>query len=151
VRYFLDTEFNGSGGALISLALAPESGDQEFYAILKCPDPIVPWVERHVIPYLDMVPVGLGHPPLERLHAAQALSSYLAGDTAPEIVADWPEDIAQFCMLLLTTSGDMVELAPTTFTLLRLPGFSTAANSKIPHNALYDARALRHHVLQTER
>ena len=91
-------------------------------------------------------PIGLGHPPLERLDAAQALSAYLAGDTSPEIVADWPEDIAQFCMLLLTTSGDMVELAPTTFTLLRLPGFSTAANSKVPHNALHDARALRDHV-----
>jgi hypothetical protein len=147
VRYFLDTEYNGFGGALISLALVPEYGDDEFYAIVKCPDPIIPWVERNVLPYLDTVPVGLTHPPLERLDAAQALSNYLAGDTSPEIVADWPEDIAQFCMLLLTTSGDMVQLAPTTFTLLRLPGFSTAANSKVPHNALHDARALRDHVL----
>ena len=53
MRYFLDTEYNGFGGALISLALVPEYGDDEFYAILKCPDPIVAWVERHVIPYLD--------------------------------------------------------------------------------------------------
>ena len=147
MRYFLDTEYNGFGGALISLALVPEHGDDEFYAIVKCADAIVPWVERNVMPYLDIVPIGLGHRPLERLDAAEALSAYLAGDAAPEILADWPEDIAQFCMLLLTTSGDMVHLAPTTFSLLRLPGFSTAANSKVPHNALHDARALRDHVL----
>jgi hypothetical protein len=33
------------------------------------------------------------------------------------------------------------------FTLMRLPGFSTAANSAVPHNALHDARSLRDHVL----
>ena len=150
VRYFLDTEYNGFGGALISLALVPEHGDDEFYAILKCPDPILPWVERHVMPYLGTVPVGLTHPALDRLDAAEALSAYLVGDIAPEIVADWPEDIAHFCMLVLTKSGDMVHLAPTIFSLLRLPGFSTAANSKVPHNALHDARALRDHVLATD-
>jgi hypothetical protein len=31
-----------------------------------------------------------------------------------------------------------------------LPGFSTAANSKVPHNALHDARALRDHLLSLE-
>jgi hypothetical protein len=28
-----------------------------------------------------------------------------------------------------------------------LHGFSTAANSAVPHNALHDARALRHHIM----
>ncbi len=151
MRYFLDTEYNGFGGALISLALVPEHGDDEFYVVLKCADPILPWVERNVMPYLGKVPLALTHPPLDRLDAAFALSAYLAGDSAPEILADWPEDIAHFCMLVLTTSGDMVELAPTRFTLLRLPGFSTAANSRVPHNALHDARALRDHVLGWKR
>jgi hypothetical protein len=27
-----------------------------------------------------------------------------------------------------------------------LPGFSTAANSVVPHNALHDARSLRDHL-----
>src|SRR3546814_17164199 len=38
MRYFLDTEFNGFGGELIRLALVPEHGDQEFYALLELPD-----------------------------------------------------------------------------------------------------------------
>jgi len=51
VRYFLDTEYNGFGGALLSLALVPEDGSEEFYVTLQCDVPIDPWVERHVMPY----------------------------------------------------------------------------------------------------
>jgi hypothetical protein len=57
VRYFLDTEFNGFGGALLSLALVPEDGE-EFYATLACKEGLVPWVEQNVLPFLDHVPVG---------------------------------------------------------------------------------------------
>jgi len=100
VRYFLDTEFNGFGGALLSLALVPEDGE-EFYAVLECDDPIHPWVAQNVVPYLGNVPVGLVAPRLSRDSAANALAAYLAHDPAPEIVADWPDDIAYFNQLLL--------------------------------------------------
>ena len=75
-----------------------------------------------------------------------ALSDYLATDPEPEFLADWPEDIAQFCNLLMTGPGMMIPIPPLRFQLLRLPNFSTAANSAVPHNALHDARALREHV-----
>ena len=146
MRYFLDTEFNGFGGALISLALVPEDG-QEFYVTLKCPDPLVPWVERNVVPFLDHVPVGLVSPRVSRREAAGAVSAYLVGDPEPELVADWPEDLTLFCSLLMTAPGEMVPVPPLTFRLVPLPGFSTAANSAVPHNALHDARALRDHFL----
>ena len=41
----------------------------------------------------------------------------------------------------------MVAIPALTFRLVPLPGFSTAANSAVPHNALHDARALRDHLL----
>lgn len=145
MRYFLDTEFNGFGGALLSLALVPDDRGEEFYVTLECADPLHGWVERNVLPYLDTVPVGLQAPRLPRAVAAQALSRYLVGDPDVEIVADWPEDIAQFCMLLMPGPGDMVPIRATSFRLVPLPGFSTAANSAVPHNALHDARALRAH------
>jgi len=44
----------------------------------------------------------------------------------------------------------MVDLRRLTFRLVPMSGFSTAANSKVPHNALHDARALRDHVLAME-
>jgi hypothetical protein len=149
VRYYLDTEFNGFGGALLSLALVPEDGG-EFYVTLECADPIVRWVEQNVMPYLDMVPVGLQSPRLNRRQATDSLGQYLVVDPEPEIVADWPDDIAYFCSLLLTGPGDMVRIPPLHFRLLPLAGFSTAANSAVPHNALHDARALREHVRMLE-
>jgi hypothetical protein len=150
VRYFLDTEFNGFGGALLSLALVPEEGADELYLTLQSSEPAFPWVERHVVPYLDSVPAGLLSPRLERAAAADALSQYLGFDPAPEIIADWPEDFAQFCNLLMTGPGQMVPIPALTFRLIPLQGFSTAANSQVPHNALHDARALREHIVGLE-
>jgi hypothetical protein len=49
-------------------------------------------------------------------------------------------------MLLVTGPGRMLTVPPLTLKLLPLPGWSTAANSKVPHNALHDARAFRDHV-----
>lgn len=150
MRYFLDTEFNGFGGALISLALVPEHGDQEFYAVLPLEEPVHPWVERNVIPYLGSVPPGLSAAPIPRLAAAAGVSDYLARDMNRTIFADWPEDIAYFCNLLITGPGDMVAIGSLSFDFVASPGFSTANNSRVPHNALHDARALRDFVLEWE-
>lgn len=103
------------------------------------------WVAQHVVPYLDHVPQQLACPRLDRGEAADALEHYLRHDDGALIVADWPEDVAQFCNLMVTGPGDMIDLRHLTFRLLPLSNFSTAANSKVPHNALHDARALRDH------
>jgi hypothetical protein len=146
MRYFLDTEYNGWGGALLSLALVPEDGE-ELYLTLDWDGALEPWVERNVVPYLDTVPDNLISPRMSRDDAARTIAHYLAGDPDPLIVADWPEDIAQFNALLVTGPGVMTEVPPLSFRFLPLSGFSTAANSAVPHNALHDARALRDHVL----
>ena len=131
---------------MLSLALVPDEGE-ELYVTLDWDYVLEQWVERHVVPYLDMVPENLVSPRLSRADAARAVAHYLAGDSEPLIVADWPEDIALFNSLLLTGPGTMVEVPSLTFRFVELSGFSTAANSKVPHNALHDARALRDHVL----
>jgi hypothetical protein len=149
MRYFLDTEYNGWGGALLSLALVPDDGE-ELYLTLDCSTPLEDWVERHVLPYLDTVPDSLVSPRMSRADAAGVISHYFAGDPSPLIVADWPEDIAYFNALLVTGPGMMAEVPGLTFQYMPLAGFSTAANSKVPHNALHDARSLRDHVLGLE-
>lgn len=149
MRYFLDTEYNGWGGALLSLALVPEDGE-EFYLTLDWTGPLEEWVEHNVVPYLDMVPQSLVSPRLGKEDAARAIAHYLAGDPDPLIVADWPEDIALFNALLVTGPGVMAEVPRLRFQLMTLAGFSTAANSKVPHNALHDARSLRDHILELE-
>lgn len=158
VRYFLDTEYNGWGGELLSLALVPEDGGEEFYVTLDWRGSVQPWVQENVVPYLDMVPDTMISPRLSGEDAARELSHWLMReheaqlDHSPEIeiLADWPEDISHICSLVMIGPGISVDLPPITFRLLRIPGFSTAANSKVPHNALHDARALRDHFLAME-
>jgi hypothetical protein len=149
LRYFLDTEYNGIGGALLSLALVPDQGE-ELYLTFATDEPIADWVQQHVVPYLDMVPEGLSCPRLSRRDGAHALERYLRHDEEPLIFADWPEDIAQFCNLMVTGPGDMIDTRHVTFRLQPMSNFSTAANSKVPHNALHDARALREHIRSME-
>jgi len=149
MRYFVDTEYNGWGGALLSLALVPEDGE-ELYLTLDWDGPLEEWVERNVIPYLDMVPEQLVSPRMSRADAARTIAHYLAGDPDPLIVADWPEDLALLNALLVTGPGVMAEIPRLSFRFEALACFSTAANSKVPHNALHDARALRDHLLGLE-
>src|SRR3954470_20793848 len=104
MRYFLDCEYNGFGGALLSLALVPEDGD-ELYLNFDCAGPIHPWVERNVLPYIGHVPDALRLPPMGREPAAHAIAMYLDQDDKPEILADWPSDIELFCGLLSFAPG----------------------------------------------
>jgi hypothetical protein len=87
---------------------------------------------------------------LDPTAAAHDLAAYLRTDPDPEIVCDWPEDIALLCRLLQTGDGEIVDVTSLRFHFLRTPGFSTSRNSKVPHNALHDARALRDFVLANE-
>lgn len=139
MRYYLDAEFNGFGGPLIALALAPEDRNTPFYAALACPDP-TPWVAANVLPVLNIEPV-------ERETLGRAMAAYLSADPNPVVIADWPEDIAHAAMALISRPGYRHPIARITFELCDAPGFDAAAASAVPHNALEDAIALREFML----
>lgn len=117
--------------------------------MLPLTDAVHPWVARHVVPFLHTVPPHLDDT-MTHGEAGRAVAAYLEGDRKPEIVADWPEDIALFCRLLMPSPADVEMTASIVFHYYRTPGFKTAAASKVPHNALHDARALRDFVLAEE-
>lgn len=129
MRLFIDGEWNGYRGELISMALVAEDG-REFYAVLGCANP-EPWVAENVMPKLAGT--------RESIDSAQVrLSLFLAQFDAAHIVADWPEDIERFCRLLITGPGTRIDTPPLTMEIVRVD-----APSKNPHNALADARGLR--------
>lgn len=129
---FLDTEFNEDGGELISLALA--GFGFEWYEVLPCAAPR-PWVAKHVMPVLNRKPITM--PQFQA-----SLQGALCALGPAHIVADWPEDIAYFCRALITGPGQRIETPRLSFQIVRdLP--DTACTSRVPHNALEDARALR--------
>jgi hypothetical protein len=144
LRYFLDAEFNGFGGPLISLALAPENQEAaHFYEALPCAEP-TPWVIENVLPALKTRPIS-------RPEMIAKLASYLRDDEEPVIVGDWPEDIAHLALLMVTGPGWRLPSTTLRFELLDLPLFDSQAMSETPHNAYDDARALRAYVMDQER
>lgn len=141
MRAYLDTEFNGMGGELISLALVPEHDTLDnFYAALPCHSP-VPWVAEHVIPKLKVNTVGL-HVFKSLLHAYILL--VLKSDEAHvDIYADWPDDFKYFCDLLITGPGEMMALPHG----ISFHFVDVKSEPNDPHNALSDAIALRGAVI----
>ena len=133
MRFFIDTEFNGYLGDLISMALVSEKGS-EWYECISCLNP-VPWVNKHVIPVLNQQPLA------DKSTMANSLFLFLRAYNHVHIVADWPEDISYFCELIVTGPGTRINTPDLSFEIIRdLP--DTADTSRIPHNALEDARAL---------
>ena len=145
MRYFLDAEFNGFGGELISLALVPEDASlPPFYEAVECVEPTA-WVAQNVLPVLKTTP-------LSRTEAADRFAEYLIDDEDPLLVADWPEDIAHAARLLITGPGQMKPVRSLRFQLVDpvIVGAGDSAN-ETPHNAYSDAVALRAAVLDYER
>ena len=57
MNFYLDCEFNGFRGKLISMALVGADG-YEWYQVLPCVNSSK-WVKEHVIPVLDKKPVSI--------------------------------------------------------------------------------------------
>lgn len=139
MRYYIDTEFNGSGGQLLSIALVREDG-LAFYEALHAHELIVPWVKEHVLPVIDREPI-------DRASVTKKLQKFLRKDAGPHsFIADWPEDLVHFCNLLMRDHGKRNDPLRFRCLLLALPGFDTASASVRPHNALADAESLMAHV-----
>lgn len=141
MRLFLDTEFNGFNGKLISMALVPEDDNvRTFYKELEMKDQLDPWVKENVVPHLVLIPCTQ--------HAfQQALAQYLweIGDCT--IIADWPDDIRYFCESLITGPGAMISFMHNLKFELDL---GIDYESLVPHCALHDAKAIKEFYLKRE-
>jgi len=133
MRLFLDTEFNGFRGELISLALVPENDFPVWYEVKERENgSLDTWVLMHVMPVLKKGP-------LRPLLFKQSFQRYISQFEKPTIVCDWYSDAVHFCDCL---NG------PTHATSLSLEFTIEVIStnniiSEIPHNALADAQALK--------
>jgi hypothetical protein len=162
MRYYVDTEFNGNEGQLISVALVREDG-AEFYAVLDTYQMPVPWVNEHVYstlfaheckftphPHDRVIPAsGAAARPVSREECKRSLAKFLEHDKGVvTFVADWPEDLTHTLNLLLRDHGKRNSPVSFRCLILDLPGFNTADVSIVAHNALEDARVLHAFVEQ---
>lgn len=137
--FFLDTEFNGWHGELISLALVPQCDDDYFYEELIFREPPKPWIKENVLPHLDGSAVG-------RAIAAYRMSCYFKNYDKALIVADWPDDFRYFLDLMVYGPGACYHYPPVTMKLADKTSLVPLLDnipSDIPHHALHDAIALK--------
>lgn len=139
MKMWLDTEFDGFGGKLISIALARADG-QCFYEVVDN-QATQDWVCENVIPKLHKAP-------RPRKAIQEGLAYFLSEHSSrPEIIADWPDDLRYFCELLITGPGTRIPIPNLAMQLdLRL----NSDASEIPHNALHDAIAIYHMWMRLE-
>ena len=133
---YIDCEWDGWQGDLISIALCAEDGS-EFYEVIKG-EYNDKWVIDNVIPVLNK----------EQKHISEVkvrLGEYLNLFDSVNIIADWPEDISHFCKLLIVYAGHRLNTPKLSMQIIR-----NDTESKIPHNALSDSRALREFVMNNK-
>lgn len=135
MNIFIDCEFNGFGGDLISMALVSEDGS-EFYEVLNLENDkwVDPWVAKNVIPHLNKKPTT------KRIFQT-SLWSFINQWKEIHIIADWPDDIKYFCMSLITAPGVAIN-TPSKLTMEVDRSLNTKT-SELLHNALEDAKAIK--------
>lgn len=130
---FLDAEFNGFGGELISIALVPMNG-APFYECVQLTSPPEKWVAENVLPNLDKQPISVD----ELLFK---IRKYLELWNEVTIIADWPEDIAHLCSLLTIGPKLNIENVSIVMALIDQPP-NDFESETTRHNALNDAKRL---------
>lgn len=133
IRVHLDCEFNGGGGALISMALVSELG--EFYEVVHCREPLQPWVAKNVMPILGKKPIGMSE-------FRNRLFAFLDQHPNFTVVVDHPADLAYFSNVLITDTKGARYDAQWSAEVQTHVNYT----SKVPHNALEDARGMYAHA-----
>lgn len=153
MRYYIDCEFDGHNGPLLSFAIVRQSligePDSSLYIKTFSDLPKDPWVIQNVWPVMDN-------------HIAQLSTTCIEADVGlyikcfigeldphPIIVADSPVDIARFCRAISTQRGNRWESTNyprMTFEVHNVNSYPTDLPNACQHNAWWDAMALRHRL-----
>lgn len=145
-RFYVDCEFDGHGGPLLSMALVREDGDGIHIGVTDVYDVKDQWVERNVIPVMGCheAPRSLS---LRTSYVGQALRDFIEGVPAPIIIADSPVDIGRFCTAISTAPDGgwaSADYPRMTFEVHNVDCYPTDLPGAVQHNAWWDAMALRH-------
>lgn len=130
IKLFLDCEFDGFGGELMSIALVGEG--HEFYEVININNTPCEWVRENVVPVLYKSAKN-------KADVRQLLYQFLSQFEQVLVIADWPEDVKHICELILIGPGTAINTPPVLmFQVARYLEYK----SDTPHNALEDAKAL---------
>lgn len=148
MKYYIDCEFDGHSGPLLSMALVSEDGDSIHIATKQFATD--PWVIANVVTIMDRH----NAPKSAYVHEYEVggvIRAFIGDCKSPTIIADSPVDIGRFCRALST--GPDGEWASAhyprmTFEVHNVDCYPTELEGAVQHNAWWDAMALRHRLTQ---
>lgn len=143
--FYIDCEFDGHGGPLLSMAIVHEYGSGMHYTVNDAGPVTDPWVAANVLPILGQNKATESVTgPLNEL--GQRLRWFIADCERPTIIADSPVDIGRFCAALSTGSDGgwaSADYLGMTFEVHNVDCYPTELVGAVQHNAWWDAMALR--------
>lgn len=143
MRYFIDCEFDGHGGPLLSIAIVRDDGSgAHIRTDARAADP---WVKANVEPLMlaDQADASIE---VEINAVGRGLRALIGNDVHPVIVADSPVDIGRFCASISTGSDGgwaSADYPRMTFEVHNVDCYPTDLEGAVQHNAWWDAMALR--------
>lgn len=148
--YYLDCEFDGHKGNLLSLALVREDGYSLYLVVNTWASD--PWVLKHVLPIMDCHSAHV-YNKVKPNDVGAAIRAWLDPVNNFCVVADSPVDIARFCAALSTDSDGgwcSVNYETITFEVRNVSCYPTVLKGAVQHNAWWDACALRAVFCETD-
>lgn len=148
-RYYLDTEFDGHNGPLLSLALVREDGLSLHLRTTSRADD--PWVIANVEPLMDRHEADSHGENVPAAGVGSWIRNFIRDDT-PVIIADSPVDIGRFCRALSTGEDGgwaSADYPLMTFEVHNVDCYPTTLPGAVQHNAWWDAMALREKLRDT--
>ena len=143
MKYFVDCEFDGHNGPLLSMALVREDGRSIHIKTDQTADD--PWVRANVVPLLDSHRAQASQwVPLNEV--GPSVRSFLGDDRHPVIVADSPVDIGRFCNALSTGADggwSSANFPQISCEVHNVDCWPNDLEGGVQHNAWWDAMALR--------
>jgi hypothetical protein len=141
--FYIDCEFDGHAGPLLSIAMVREDGANAYVTTGAVAED--PWVIENVLPLLG------SHSAHNTWHVrprevGTVLRNFMWPCERPTIIADSPVDIGRFCEAIST--GEDGGWASTgypqmTFIVRNVDCYPTTLEGAVRHNAWWDAMALR--------
>lgn len=148
--FFIDCEFDGHNGPLLSFAIVRDTGEGMHITVTDAPPVGDPWVAKNVLPIMD----SHRSPQVAWVRTNEVggvLRAFIGDCQRPYIVADSPVDIGRFCQALSTGRDGgwaSAEYPSIGFAVLNVDCYPTDLPGAIQHNAWWDAMALRHKFAQ---
>ena len=143
MKYYIDCEFDGHHGSLMSIALVTDGEDS--IHIQADIEPMDLWVRQNVLPLM-----GSHKAPKAAkvyLHeVGNAIRAFIGDDDCPTIIADSPVDIGRFCRAISTGPDGQwasADYPAMRFEVHNVDCYPTTLEGAVQHNAWWDAMALR--------